>query len=340
VVWSGAIPGKGGEVNVYAPGSSGAVASLLVNDDGSGSVQATASGGKGLKLDGETKSLLIESDEGTASLGGGGDGWGLFIAAAGGQPLANLAKPDGHPMGLRIYSSGQPSVEVDSNPSMGGSIRLFGDGEKAAVSLQSTGEGTGLVKVLGTSETSGVTIDGEKELLTVSGDKGKVGLGSIAGGWGLSLGDKAGTPQAELSQPSGKGMALRFLSGGKQIAAIGHLPGEGGAVYVFSENGMPAAAMDTIDGGGNVRAYGSSRQPVAALVGKANAVEVYNSTGVAVAALRLAESGSGGKVSAGDPGGSEVFKGGYDPDGPGGACVSRKGWKCLGIGLTGMEGMH
>lgn len=56
--------------------------------------------------------------------------------------------------------------------------------------------------------------------------------------------------------------------------------------------------------------------------------------------LMIALSGSGGKVQATDPGGNPVFKGGYVPDGPGTACVYNDGTKCLGIGLTGMEGFH
>jgi hypothetical protein len=342
VVYSGAVPGKGGSVNVYSPGSSGAVASLEVNGDGSGSVQANvAGGGKGLRLDAEKKALFIDTDAGTATLGDDDGGWGLFIGQSGGQPLADLAQPQGQSMALRVYASGQRALEVGGSKSGGGSIDLFGTGgDKPGVSLRSTGDGTGMLQVSGASEKEGVTLDGEKSLVSVDGDQGSADLGAAEGGWGLSLGDKAGTPIAALTQPSGKGMALRFLSGSSQIAAIGHIPGEGGAVYVFSESGMPAAAMDSIDSGGNVRVYGPSRQQVAALNGKANAVEVYNSTGAAVAALKLAQTGSGGKVSAGDPNGAEVFKGGYDPDGPGGACVSRKGWKCLGVALTGMEGMH
>jgi hypothetical protein len=341
VVYGGAEPGKGGTVTIYSPGSSGAVASLEVNGDGSGSVQAsTASGGKGLRLDAEKKALFIDTDQGTATLGDNG-GWGLYIGQSGGQPLADLAQPEGQTMALRVYASGQRAVEIGSSKSGGGSADLFGTGgDKPGISLRSTGEGTGMLQVSGRSDSSRVTLDGEKALLSVDGDEGSADLGAGGSGWGLMLGDRAGTPQAALTQPSGKGMALRFLNGGSQVAAIGHLPGEGGAVYVFSENGAPAGAMDVFEGGGNVRVYGTSRQPVAALAGKANAVEVYNSTGAAVAALKLAQTGSGGKVSAGDPNGAEVFKGGYDPDGPGGACVSRKGWKCLGIGLTGMEGFH
>src|SRR5262249_14029607 len=107
VMYGGAVPGKGGTVTIYSPGSSGAVAAMEVNGDGSGSVQAsTAAGGKGLRLDAEKKSLFIDTDQGTATLGDNG-GWGLYLGQSGGQPLVELAQPEGQPMGLRVYASGQ-----------------------------------------------------------------------------------------------------------------------------------------------------------------------------------------------------------------------------------------
>jgi hypothetical protein len=342
VVYSGAEPGKGGTVTIYSPGSSGAVASLEVNGDGSGSVQAaSAGGGKGLRLDAEKKALFIDTDSGTATLGDNG-GWGLYIGQAGGAPLADLAQPEGQPMALRVYASGQRTVEVGSSKSGGGSIDLFGTGgDKPGISLRSTADDTGLLHVAGDSDSSGITIDGEKTVLSVDGEEGSADLGKSGSAWGVFLGDKGGQPLADLSKPSGKGMALRFFNGAAPVAAIGHDPGDGGAVHIFSDSGEPAAGMDTVSGGGVVRAYKSGRKVTAALVGPENAVVVFNDAGTGVAALKLAQSGSGGKVVTMDPGGMEVFKGGYIPAGPGAACVNDKGKsKCLGIGLTGMEGMH
>ena len=62
--------------------------------------------------------------------------------------------------------------------------------------------------------------------------------------------------------------------------------------------------------------------------------------GIAVASLGYG-SGGGGNVTTTDPAGSGVFSAGFiGGDGPGTACVLHKGMKCLGVGLTGMEGFH
>ena len=133
-------------------------------------------------------------------------------------------------------------------------------------------------------------------------------------------------------------MALRIYDGASQAAALGYLPGEGGQMRLYGQNAL-AVSLSAAGGGGVAQVYAGGR-PTAGMLGQESTVAVYNSTGQAVSMLTLALSGSGGKVQATDPGGNPVFKAGYVPDGPGVACVSHKGTKCLGIGLTGMEGFR
>lgn len=68
-------------------------------------------------------------------------------------------------------------------------------------------------------------------------------------------------------------------------------------------------------------------------------VVIRSPDGTALATLGNG-SGGGGNVTLRDPGGNGVVSAGYvaGDSGPGAACVEHKGTKCLGIGLTGMEG--
>jgi hypothetical protein len=67
---------------------------------------------------------------------------------------------------------------------------------------------------------------------------------------------------------------------------------------------------------------------------------IYGDSGAAVAHMGVGSNG-GGNLTAADPGGNGVFSAGYIASGgPGTACVEHNGTKCLGVGLTGMEGFH
>ena len=174
VVGLGNVPGKGGTVNVYSPSQDTAAASLFVNPDGSGSVQAGDGGEQGVKLDGENKRSLIASDEGSVNLGGGEDGWGLVIGEAGGAPMAELSQPEGKGMALRIYNQGANAAQLGTAPGAGGLLRLFSSGDRLTVGLDSNTDGSGKVQVTGKgSEDDGIILDGQKEMVIVSSAKGR-----------------------------------------------------------------------------------------------------------------------------------------------------------------------
>jgi hypothetical protein len=66
---------------------------------------------------------------------------------------------------------------------------------------------------------------------------------------------------------------------------------------------------------------------------------VYGKAGTPLA--RLVDNGNGGSMVISDSGGSDVLEARSDPSVGGIVCVNYKNVeKCLGRGLTGMEGFH
>lgn len=340
VLAAGNVSGKGGTVRVFSTSGTSAGASMDVNPDGSGTIQAADStGSKGVKMDGEKMTLLIDSDEGKVDLGKTGKGWGLVVSDGGGAPMAELSEPQGKGMALRIYNQGENAAQIGTAPGTGGLLRLFASGDKRTIGLDSNADGTGLIQVAGTKgEDFGIRLDGKNNQIMLDTDKGTVGLGDGAAGWGLVIGDPAGSRLADLAKADGRGVALRVYEGEQQAAALGLIPGEGGQLRIYSKSALAISAG--ADGnGGRLQVY-KAGVPTAVLNGNQSLVAVVNEAGTPISMLMVAASGSGGKVQATDPGGTPVFKGGFIPDGPGLACVDNDGTKCLGIGLTGMEGFH
>jgi hypothetical protein len=339
VLAAGSVSGKGGTVRIFSTSGTNAGASMDVNPDGSGTIQAADStGSKGVKLDGEKMTLLIDSDDGKVDLGKTDEGWGLVLSDSGGQPMAELSEPQGKGMALRIYNQGANAAQIGTAPGTGGLLRLFASGDKRTIGMDSNADGTGMIQVAGTKgEDFGIKLDGKNNLISLDTDKGAAGLGQIKTGWGLSIGDPSGSLLADLAKADGKGAALRVYEGGQQAAALGLIPGEGGQLRIYGKSTLAVSAG--ADGsGGRLQVYNAGI-PSVGLDGNKDTVAVYTKSGQAVSLLTLSQSG-GGKVVTTDPGGLPVFQGGYIPDGPGTACVAHNGTKCLGIGLTGMEGFH
>lgn len=338
VVGLGNRLGRGGTVNVYSTASPTAGASMFVEPDGSGVVQA-AEGDQGVRLDGKKRLVLIESDDGTAELGGGRKGWGLMIGDDSGQSLAELSQTN-QSVALRIFNDGANAAQIGTAPGSGGGlVRLFASGDRLAVGLDSNDDGTGKVQIAGKKgEDSGIILDGKEEVVRLDTAQGVSEWGMTPDGWGLVLGDAAGSPTAALTQPDGRGMALRIYEGGEQAAAIGVFPGQGGQLRLLG-GGNVGVSAGAAQGNGVVEVF-KGGVPTAGMLGEKSQVAVFSESGSPVALLRRSQTGGGGTVEATDSGGGWVFRGGLVPDGPGYACVVNDGVKCLGIGLTGMEGFR
>lgn len=343
----GAIPGEGGAARVFAPSGEGAAVAINAHADGSGAILVTDGNEPAFTLDGQDRVLTAEGEAGRIQLGKASTGWGLFLQDKADQPMADLSDLDGRAMALRIYQSGEQLASIGAPTGFGGSVRLFSPGaEGAAVALNALQGGGGEVLVNDDAVKEAIKLDGAARSVLVTSEAGTARLGSGgeggASGWGLFLGKSGGEPSADLSQPAGRGMALRIYDAGKPVAAMGTATGEGGAVRVYTTGGNPAAVLNaTADGSGLVQVYGSGK-PTAALVGARSVVEVYNSGGLGVASLSLASNGQGGNVTLRDGGGAGVFSAGAATGGLGQACVNRvRGdgqgeTACLGVGLPGM----
>ncbi|MFO0991197.1 MAG: hypothetical protein U1E67_04600 [Hyphomicrobiales bacterium] len=228
--------------------------------------------------------------------------------------------------GMGIYDTGDTPV-LFAGPSAGGQpgfrVREKGSGKDIATLGSKDGK------------------EGELRIFDSSGETVRIGTTKASGAISLS---KGGSPTITLGSTEAKeipafraydggemGIAVGAVAGGKGLLAAfsgGHLSagieagdGGNGTVYVMS-NGAEAASINSTDiqGEGRVVVYGAGKKHVA-----------FMGHG----------SGGGGNFTATDPGGTGVFSAGYiGGDGPGTACVLQKGMKCLGVGLTGMEGFH
>lgn len=336
----GDSPGAGGLLRLYAGGQKVAV-SLEGHNDGTGALRVAGKQGEatGVWFDGQKEQIRLKSDKGGAILGNDELGWGMTLTDGGGFKQAAINDNAGSGMGLRLYDRNIQVAGVTNVPGNGGVVRVYSaSATTAGVGMEVNSDGSGLLKVHDSSGKKGIALDGQNQVAVIDGDAGTIELGKVEKGWGLGIRGPGGQPLADLSQPKGKGMALRVYEGGQQAAALGVLPGKGGQIQLYGKSAL-AIAAGADSGGGWLAVYKGSK-PSAMIDGPSSTVAVHNGSGQAVSMLSLSQSGSGGKVQATDSGGVPVFKAGYEPDGPGSACVNHKGIKCLGIGLTGMEGFH
>ncbi len=186
--------------------------------------------------------------------------------------------------------------------------------------------------------------EGEIKLFDGSGETVKMG---VLGGSGTLALSKGGKPTLTLGPTEAKATAaLRTYNGDKMVLAAGTATGGNGAVIAFDGAGTAAAGLEGDPGTGGA-VYVLSKGQVVASVNSNDRpgeelVVVRSNAGAGIAWLGNS-AGKGGEVVAANPSGGAVFAGRYlaGQDGPGNACVgTNKGTKCLGVGLTGMEGFH
>jgi hypothetical protein len=293
-----------------------------------GEMKVTVSHGKAneASLISKTDGALVSADESlsgkSAKMGTLDDGFG-FSGENHDTPRVTLSSSDGSEYSLQFFKAGgSPILQagiVDGEPAV-----KVSSGSKDLAVLAAKG--------------------GTQGELTLSDNTGEVAkMGALGSSGTLQL-SKGGQPTITLGPTEEKALpAVRAYDKGKMVVAAGG-DTEGSGIVVVYGGATPAALIEGFTGGkGTFTAY-SSDQPVVSInsVDKPGEglVVVRNSAGIAVATLGYGSEG-GGNVTTTDASGNGVFSAGFiGGDGPGSACVEYKGTKCLGVGLTGMEGFH
>jgi len=293
------------------------------------------------------------------------DKLGVFLSNESGEPVASITGQDGGgtltlgQTGSNVVlkaASGEATVlaKVDQRQTEMGVTQastgfVIGDEAKPLAALVDNGDSKPFLGIYGGGSSpvlsAGYQPSGKVALRVGEATAPLALLGASAGGSGsLDLYGASGTtPMISLTNPGGSNPQIQIMGAGGQpvFLAGAKSDGSGGAVKVLA-NGQQVGGIDSLPGGaGDV--YVLAGQKVVAEMraqSQKGVVAIYGDSGAAVAHMGVGSSG-GGDFTATDPGGQGVFSAGYiASDGPGTACVEHNGTKCLGVGLTGMEGFH
>ena len=295
------------------------------------------SGKPGMSIfDGDNPIVRIES--------GSSAGAGQIKVFDGGKEAAGLGKLDDNNIGLRvtedkeIFFAGKGKEGSELSLSKG-SDKLF----VVNVSAEKSELQLGKPEDSANWRMSTKGDQGGAELALSESGSEVAKLGAIKGTGTLAL-SEAGAPSITLGPTEAKANpALRVYDKGAMALTAGVTPSGTGAVVAY-DRGKIGAGIEAAAGGNGAVYVTSNGKEVASInstdkPGEGMAV-VRTPSGVAVARLGYGSAG-GGNLQVTDPSGNGVFSAGYVADnGPGAACVEHNGTKCLGIGLTGMEGFH
>lgn len=296
-------------------GGNGGAGPSLVFTDGSEESFAVKKDGDGAKLSlgkGDRKVVMrtsggesifqAYSGSRTTQMGIGKKSAG-FVIGDDAKPLAALADNlDGKPF-LGIYGSGSSNAMLSAGYQSNGRLAFR------------VGEPSKPMALLEQSETSA----GELNLYGPNGGRSAISIGVAAGGTA--------------------GVRIYESGGDHQAVAMAALPGGSGAVRVYKD-GVAAAGMDGQDEGGTVFVSSGGRQrAVMKELDGAGAVAIFGQGSNSL--IRLVSNGIGGSMIVSDSGGNDVLEARSDASVGGIVCVNYKNVeKCLGRGLTGMEGFH
>jgi hypothetical protein len=312
--------GEGGALSLLQGGNKvslgyggGAGASLVFGEGGEEafSIRKDGDGGK-LTLGKSDRSVVLKTSGGQATLqassGSRTTQMGVtqkstgFVIGESAKPLAALADNGDNKPFLRIYDGGgsKPVLAAGYEANGRPAFRL-GDPAKPMALLQQADAG-----------------GGELSLFSAKGGQPAVNLG--------------------IGQTGRAGVRV-YESGGGSAAIMGVTEDGDGAVQVY-KGGMAAAGIESDEGGGLVFTANGGRD-TALIKGQdgSGAVAIFNAAGSN--AVRLVNTGNGGSMVISDTGGGDVLEARADPAVGGLVCVNYKNVeKCLGRGLTGLEGFH
>ncbi len=290
----------GGELKLSPPGGE-AVVTLGPAEGGDGATLKLGSGEDGLIATADASTATV-----TAKIGGKSTLMGAtpkatgFVVSSQNRPLASLGDNGDGKAFMRIFGGGSTPVLV------------AGYGENGRLAFR-IGEAGKPMAVLEQSETSA----GQLDLYGPNGGRSAISIGVAAGGTaGVRIYNSGGNPAATLGANSDGAGSLRILKDAAVVAGVEGDP-EGGAVYV---------------------AKGGSELAVMKALGASGAIAISNGHADLV---RLVDNGVGGSMVISNGGGNDVLEARADPSVGGIVCVNYKDKeKCLGRGLTGMEGFH
>lgn len=291
--------------------------------------------------------LIFKGKDPSLSAIVGEDGVGSFNLANGNNIVASLASQKAAPDSgqLTLYQDGKAALEAGAElngPVTG--LQIYDKGDEPVIDLSVTKAQPSLF--IGDPKAfASLSINDDEPVLLLADANGQVGEFTGRNGRGtLSLFDGGSDkPSITLGPTKDKQRpAVRIYNKGELVFAAGVDPNGMGIAGSIHKDQIVAGVGADNAGNGNVFVKGSDGQVVASVNSMDNPgqgiVAVYND-GKSVAHMGIASSG-GGNITMADPSGQGVFSAGYLPDGPGGACVEHEGTKCLGIGLTGLEGFH
>ena len=325
-VFEGGFERDSGKLGVFVSDQGGnRVGEISSGQGGAGELKLSKAGGKEiaklgapdtgdggqLTLGGGPESLIAKATAGEATVvakvgakrteSGVGKKSTGFVIGQEGKPLAAMAdNGDAKPF-LGIYGGGSATVLKAGYEENGRLAFRIGEPNKPMAKLEQ-------------SETSA----GELNLYGPNGGRSLISIGVAAGG--------------------NAGVRIYEDGGNNQAVAIAAKPGGGGALRVY-QDGVAAAGVEVDEEGGAVYvAKGGKELAVMKALGKAGAIGISNGSADIV---RLVDGGNGGSIVVSDSGGADVLEARADPSVGGLVCVNYKNVeKCLGRGLTGMEGFH
>jgi hypothetical protein len=224
-----------------------------------------------------------------------------FVIGDSAKPLAALADNGDNKPFMRIYENGGGKAILSAGYESNGKPAFrLGDPSKPLALLQESAKSAGELNLYGPG-------GGELAVNLGVGDSGAAGL--------------------------------RLSSGGHEGAVLAAKPDGGGAMRIY-DGGNTAASVETDGGNAAISVFAGGKER-ASLVnrGGTGAVVLWSTSGNPL--VRLVNSGNGGSMVVSDSGGGDVLEARADPSVGGLVCVNYKNvQKCLGQGLTGMEGFH
>jgi hypothetical protein len=263
-----------------------------------------------------------------------------FVVGDGTDQFARIEGMDGGGV-VRTYKGGEEVVTLGKLGDQSG-LRVLTDDQTVVAALG--GEGPEFILSAGGQETFRAYTSENQGALALSGTTGQFATMGAIGESGMLELSKGGQPTITLGPTEAKPLpGVRAYEAGKMVFAAGGNTLGSGIAVVYGGDSIGADMTGAPGGGGAITAYAQGK-PVASV----NSIDkpgeglviVRGASGAGVAWLGYSAS-NGGEVVAADPGGQSVFVGRYRSGAGGENCIaSDEGTKCLGIGLTGMEGFH
>jgi hypothetical protein len=261
------------------------------------------------------------------------------------NPVAQLgASTDSPGVGnLALFKQNRPAIELGDLLDGSIGLQVFDKSDDPDLSLAVAGNQPGLfVNKDGKLRAFVGMESGGNPALAIFSEEGRIGEMTAEGQSGALALLESGKPTITLGPTKEKPVpAFRAYNNGKVLLAAGATPAGTGLVAVYGGDDNIGAGLQGYSGGGGDVFASAGGKDLVTLQGRSSggSMVVYGKAGTPLA--RLVDNGNGGSMVISDSGGSDVLEARSDPSVGGIVCVNYKNVeKCLGRGLTGMEGFH